>query len=294
MARYCKGTANIKANYKSFLDASFNPLYESIHADGNVFTQGLQLYNLNSFVKLSELLKNEKFREMAPDEVNVKFRVRKGRVIVDPFDMDFDDSKITVSGSHGVDLTMDYLLRMQIAKSDLGSGANDMMNGITALAAGAGFKVPQSDFVKVKASIKGTFKDPKISTDLSENLRSTGETVKEEVRERVSEEVEKVEEEVREEAGEKADAAIEAAEKEGARLIEEARKRGEQLVEEAEKQGENLVKEAGSNPIKQIAARRAAEELNKQAEKQSENLVKEAEEKANDLIQKARNSAEKI
>ena len=59
------------AGLQSKLDASFNPLYESINAKGRIFTNGLQIHNLNSFVRLSELLKNEKFREMAPDEVNL-------------------------------------------------------------------------------------------------------------------------------------------------------------------------------------------------------------------------------
>jgi len=294
MARYCKGTANVTMQYKSLLDDSFSPLYESINARGHIFTRGLQLYNLKSFVKLSELLKNEKFRNLAPDEVNVAVTVKDGRVMVDPFDIDFDNSKITVSGSHGIDLTMDYLLDMNIAKSDLGAGANEMMTGISALAAGAGFKIPESDFVKVKAKITGTFNDPKVSTDLSGNLKSSGEAVKEVVEQKVIEEVEKVEEQVRDEAGEKAEKIISDAEAEAERLVEEAREAGEKLVKEAELQGENLIKEAGNNPIKQIAAKRGAEELKKQAVKQSDNLVREAETKAADMIEKARAEADKI
>ena len=80
---------------------------------------------------------------------------------------------------------MDYLLDMNIAKSDLGGGANELMNGISALAVGAGFQIPESDYVKVKATITGTFNDPKISTDLSGNLKSSGETVKTAVEQRV-------------------------------------------------------------------------------------------------------------
>ncbi len=161
MARYCKGTANVLMTYQSLLDGSFSPLYESINAKGRVSTQGLQIYNLKSFVRLSELLKNEKFRNMAPDEVNLGLSVKDGRVMVDPFDLNFDDSKITVSGSHGIDLTMDYLLDMNIAKSDLGGGANELMKGVTALATGAGFRIPESEYVKVTAKIKGTFNAPK-------------------------------------------------------------------------------------------------------------------------------------
>jgi hypothetical protein len=294
MARFSKGTANIDMKYASRLDASFIPLYESIDAKGRVFTKGLQFYNLDSFIPLSEMLKNEKFQEMAPDEVNVGFTIQDGRIMFDPFDMNVDDSKITVSGSHGIDHTLNYLFDMNIAKSDLGKGANEMMKGISVLAAGAGIKIPESDYVKVKANITGTFSKPRVKTDLSGNLKSAGETVKEAVEAKVVEEVEKVEEQVREEAGEEAEKIISDAEVEADRLIEAARKAGEELVKEAEKQGENLIEEAGSSVLKQIAAKRAAEELKKQAAKQSDNLVKEAEVKAAEIIQKARDEASRI
>ena len=240
------------------------------------------------------MLKNEKFQNLAPDEVYVGFAVKDGRIIFDPFDMDVYDSKMTISGSHGIDHSLDYLMDMNIAKSDMGAGANDMMKGISALAAGAGIRIPESDYVKVLANLTGTFNQPKVKTDLSANLRSTGETVKAAVEERVVEEVEKVEEQVREEASAEAEKIISDAEAQADRLIEEAGKAGEELVKEAEKQGDNLIEEAGSSVLKKIAAKKAAEELKKQAVKQSENLVKQAEVQAADIIQKARDEASKI
>ena len=174
MARYCRGSANLKMNYSSMLDREFTPLYESINATGLVYTKDLQIYNLETFVKISDLVRNEKFREMAPDEVRIPFKINDGRVVVDPFDMNFDQSKITVSGSHGIDHTLDYLVDMNIAKKDLGEGANGMLNSLTLLASVAGMQVAQSEFVKVKAHITGTFSDPKVATDLSGNLASAG------------------------------------------------------------------------------------------------------------------------
>jgi len=294
MAKYCKGNANIKLNLNSKLDASFSPLYESIHADGRVFTSGVQVYNTKSFVRLSELLKNDKFREMMPDDMNIKFRIREGRVMVDPFDMDFDNSKITASGSHGIDMTLDYLLDMQVAKSDLGQGANEVMNGIAALAAGAGFTIPESDYVKIKANITGTFRDPKVSTDLAGNLKSGQAAVKEAVKERVEEEIEKVEEEVREEVSEKAEEIMKEAQEEVDRIMGEARKAGDELVKEAERQGAKLVKEAGSNPLKKVAAQETAKELVRQARKQSDNLLQKAREESDQVMERARAEAEKI
>jgi len=294
MAKYCKGNANVKLDFSSLLDASFSPVYESINARGQIFTRGVQIYNMSSFVRLSELLKNEKFRNMTPDNMNIKFRVKDGKVIVDPFDVSFDDSKITVSGLHGIDNSLDYLLDMNIAKSDLGRGAGEVMDGITSLAQSAGFNIPESDYVKIKAKIKGTFQSPKITTDFSSNLSSGKAEVKKMVEERVAEEVQKVEEEIREDASEKADEILTQAEEEVARIMEEARKAGEQLIVEAEKQGDNLVKEAGSNPLKKLAANKAAEELVKQANKQAENLLNEAQLKADEVLANAKAEAEKI
>jgi hypothetical protein len=294
MAKYCRGKANITMGYHSFLDQSFVPLYESIDASGRVETRGLQFYNFNDFVPLSEVLKNEKFSNMAPDEVNVGFTMREGRIILDPFDMYVEDSRITVSGSHGIDLTMDYKLDMRIAKADLGTGANELMQGLTTLAAGAGIQIPASDYLNVVARITGTFNHPRVATDLSGNLKSSGENAITSVGERITREAEQVESEVREDASAEAEKIIADAEAEAARLVEEARKAGETLVQEAEKQGDQLIKEAGNNPLKQVAARTAANELKKQAEQKSEKLVSGAEGKAAELIRKAREEAGRI
>lgn len=294
MAKYCKGNANVNLNFSSQLDASLSPVYESVSANGRIFTRGVQIYNMSSFVRLSELLKNDKFRQMAPDNMDIKFRIENGKVIVDPFDVAFESSKITVSGLHGIDMSLDYLLDMNIAKSDLGRGATEVMDGVSALAASAGFKIPESDFVKIKAKINGTFQDPKVSTDLSGNLGGGTAEVKAMVEERLVEEVQKVEEEVRQEAAEKADEILKEAEEEVAKILEEAEKAGKQLVLEAKKQGENLVKEAGSNPLKKLAANRAAEELVKQANKQAENMLNEARTKGDEILAAARAEAEKL
>lgn len=294
VAQYCDGNANIDMDLKTLLDASFNPLYGTIDANGHLYTRNLKVEKTESLVRLSQALGNEKLSNLELEKLDLWFRIRDGRVIVDPFDINFQNSKIVASGSHGIDMTMDYLLDMSIAKSDLGAGANQLMNNLGSLAAGAGLPVPESEYIKIKANITGTFKDPKIKTDLSGNLKSTGTVVREAVEERVREEVKQVEEQVREEAGEKADALIKEAEAEKARLVEQARAAGERLVQEAEKQGEQLIKDAGSNPLKKLAAEKASEKLVEEAQKKSTRLVEEAEEQGDALIQKAREEAGRI
>lgn len=294
VAQNVKGSANVEMELFTQLDASFNPLYESIDANGHLFARNLKIEQTATLEKLASVLKNEKMRNMEVEKADIRFAIRKGRVIVDPFDINFDNSKITASGSHGIDQTMDYLLDMKIAKTDLGSGAYELMNSVGALAAGAGFAIPQSENIKVKAKITGTFKDPKVKTDLSENFSDSKTAVTTVVKEKAKEEIKKVETKVREEAGDKADELIKNAESEKAKLIKQAESAGEKLRKEAQTQGDKLIKEAGSNPIKQIAAKKAAEQLVKQADKQAAKLIQEAEAKGDALIAKAKEEAGKI
>jgi len=294
MVRYCRGRAHANMQYSSYLDNNLTPLYESIDAKGKIYTEDLQIYNLQGFVSISDMIRNEKFREMAPDEVEIDFTILNGRVVVDPFDIDFDDSRITVAGSHGLDHSIDYLVNMDIAKKDLGEGAMGMVNSMTMMARTMGMQVAQSDHVNVKATITGTFNKPNVKTDLSGNLGTPGTSVREQMEQKVSEEIEAAEEELREEASAKAEQIISDAEKEAERMVEEASKKGEKLVKEAELQGENLIKEAGSNPLKKLAAERAAQELKSQAEKQSERMVIEAEKRAEEMVKRAREEASRL
>ena len=279
MAKYCSGKANIEMRYHSLMDNTFTPLYESIDAKGDAYTKGLQFNQLDEFVPLSQLLNNEKFTQMTPGEVDVGFTVREGRIIFNPFDWDIDQSTFVVSGSHGIDLSMDYRIEMNIAKSDLGAGVNGLMQGVTALAGGAGINIPQSDYIRVIGNLGGNFNSPKFSTDFSENLKSSAEQIQAAVEERITEEAEKM---------------IADAEAEAELLMLEARKAGAALVKEAEAQGEKLMEEAGSNPLKQVAARTAASELLRQAETQSEKLINEAEEEGEELIRKMQEESRRL
>ncbi len=294
VARHCKGKANVEIELRTLLDAAFNPIYPSIDADGHLYAKDLKVEQPATLEKLASTLKNEKLRNLELDRADIRFAIREGRVIVEPFDMNFEDSKINVSGSHGIDQTMDYTLDMKIAKKDLGAGANELMNSVSALASGAGLNISQSETLNVIANITGTFKDPKIKTDLGGNVTKATQTVKEAAVEEVKQEVERVKDEVKNRGTEEAAALIKNAEAEKAKLVQQAQEAGDRLVAEAEKKGEQLIEDAGSNPLKKIAANKGAQELVEQAEKQSARLVREAEVKGDAIIAKAKEEAAKL
>ncbi|MFZ5939770.1 MAG: AsmA-like C-terminal region-containing protein [Bacteroidota bacterium] len=294
VARYCKGTVNGEFTFKSAIDPDYYPVYETLYAKGRLHTKGLQVYNAETFVKVSELLKNEKFRDFMPDEVDIQFLVRDGKVIISPFDLKVSQSKITISGEHGIDQTLNYTMDFDVARSDLGEGANELLQGINALAANAGIKTTPSDRVKIKGRVGGTFDKPKFTTDLGSATEKVTEQVVEQVKEVVQEEVKKVETEVRQQASAEAEKILADAQKESDEILKKAKAAGDELVKQAKARGDQLIKDAGSNPVKKLAAEKSAEELNKQAKKQADNLYKEAETRAAQVMEKARTEAAKI
>ncbi|MGW8317241.1 MAG: hypothetical protein ACWGNV_16710 [Bacteroidales bacterium] len=169
MAAYCAGKASIDMQYHSLMGNDFVPLYGTMDVTGLVHTQDLEIRNVD-FAQVSNMVTNEKMRKMAPGEVEIEFFIREGRIGIEPLILDFDESCVAVSGSHGIDHSLDYLVDMQIAKKDLGETAATMVNSLAFLAAAAGKKVVQSDHVNVKALITGTFESPRVKTDLSGNM----------------------------------------------------------------------------------------------------------------------------
>lgn len=175
MAGYCSGRASIDMQYRSEVDNHFVPLYGTMNVSGLIRTSELEIRNVD-FTQVKSLVTNEKMQRMAPGEVEIGFYIRQGRIGIDPLTLDFDDSSVTVSGSHGIDHSLDYLVDMQIAKKDLGETARTMVNSLSFLAAATGKRVAQSDHVNVKAGITGTFEKPRVKTDFSGNLVSKNES----------------------------------------------------------------------------------------------------------------------
>jgi hypothetical protein len=103
-----------------------------------------------------------KGKSLSLNDVKAALHFDKGRVTVKPINIKYQDVKAQVSGTHGFDQTMNYNVEMDVPAKYLG-------NELGALAS----KLSANDLAKagtlpVNATITGTFKNPKVSTDLKE------------------------------------------------------------------------------------------------------------------------------
>jgi hypothetical protein len=119
--------------------------------------------NAKNSTVLNSLTSNIKFldaEKLNLNDLKMALSFDDGKVNVKPFDIRYQDIKITVGGSHGFDQTMNYTLNLDVPAKYLGTEANALIAKMSPADAAKLENIP------VKALLGGNFSNPKISTDM--------------------------------------------------------------------------------------------------------------------------------
>jgi uncharacterized protein involved in outer membrane biogenesis len=287
----CKGKVSIQFDFTSLLDSEMSPVLNSIDGYGKLQSKKIQVVDAKTLNKLTELLKMKNFDNEFED-INISFTVKDGRINVEPFNVNMDDIKMTIGGSHGIDQTLDYDISMDVPRKYFGSAANDALDGLLKQASDKGLNIEMSENLKVKAKVVGTSTDPKITLNYKEGSTDTKKSVKETVKEKAKEEIMK---RGGEELEAKAQKVIDDAEVEAAKIKKEARVAADKVLEEGNKEADALVEKASKEGmLAKIAAEKAADKLKDEAKKKADNIIAEADKKADKIVEDAKNEAAEI
>lgn len=99
------------------------------------------------------------------DNLKANLTFDKGKVNIKPFDINYQDIKIKVGGQHGFDQSMNYNVSFDVPAKYLGKEVTKLLQSLNNTDANK-ISVP------VNAVLTGTFKNPKVSTDLSKSVTS--------------------------------------------------------------------------------------------------------------------------
>lgn len=234
------GNYSLSMDLTTLLDETMSPVMNSVNAHGQLSSASIRLQNIGALDALARALNSDKLKAIEAENVLIDFTIRDGRISTKPFDLKMGDTKMSLSGSTGLDQTIDYT-----AKVTLPEGT---MKGVLST---------------VNVGIGGTFTKPEIKLGLKE-------AAQEAVKHVLDEQVQKLT------GSESLSAEIE---KQAENLRAEAKRAGEKLVAAAEQQRDKLVEEAAKKgKLAEIAAKAAGEKLVTEAKKQADNLVAKAEE----------------
>ncbi len=237
------GDYSLALDMHTSLDSQMSPDLQTLTATGEIKSANIHVQNIEAFDALAKALNNDDLRKIEAKDVTIRFAIRDGRITTQPFDLKLGSVGINLSGSTGLDQTIDYTAKVAIP----------------------GGKTLQS----IGVGIGGTFSSPKITLGVKEAAEAAVKNIVDEQiqkltgSESLSEEIQKQAENLRAEAKRTGEKLVEAAESQRAKLVEEASKKGALAKLAAEKAGDKLVSEA----------EKQAANLEAEAERQIEKLT---------------------
>jgi vacuolar-type H+-ATPase subunit H len=266
------------------------PVYNSMVGKGRLMSKSIEIGNSNMFVKIADVLKNDRFRKLTLNNLDLKFEIKNGRVYVNPFDTKFGTSKMTISGDQGIDQTINYLLKVAIPRSEFGGAANDVLNNLAASAAAKGLNIKPGENVNIDIFVLGTVLKPEVKPVIAGSGKDAVQDMKTQVKEAAVQKVEEVKRDVKKQAKEQADKIMKDAEAEAQKARDLAKAGADAARNEANAVADRGVSEA-KGPIQKELAKKAAEKVRKEGDNKANKILQEGNAKADAIINKAKTEA---
>ncbi|MCU0471476.1 MAG: hypothetical protein MUF58_23120, partial [Arcicella sp.] len=155
VAQYLIGGINSKFKIDGELGQDMMPKFNTLNGDGLMKILKGEITENNPLVqKLVETTKLSKLKDTKLNNLLMQFEIKDGTFGVKPFDIKFDDYKITASGRHGLVGSMDYALVLDVPAGKTGEAFSNIFQKWT------GKTLQGTDRVKFDLSLGGTVKNP--------------------------------------------------------------------------------------------------------------------------------------
>jgi hypothetical protein len=178
-------------HFSTQTDAAFNPVLNTINGGGTLRTSSIEIEGFEMVKRTAEQLKIEKLKKWKLEKIQLSFTIVNGQITVKPFDTKIGNYKATIGGKSSLDQAIDYAVNMEIPRSEFGGAANSVLNSMVSRANAKGFKGNLADQIPVTVRITGTFKDPKVTTDIKQQANDVMNDLKKQAEDKAREELEK-------------------------------------------------------------------------------------------------------
>ena len=275
------GKVSAALDLSSILDEHLNPVLNTVDSKGQLQTHGLKIQNSPLFGAMADLLKNEEWRAPALNDITVKYVIKDGRLTIEPVRMNIRQVGLELTGSQGLDMSLDYKVNAAVPVSMLGSGAAGILDKIP-----GGSRLRE---IKVSGLIGGTASKPDVRLSVADMAGGAAEAVKETVKEQAQ----AVKEQAKEEVDKQISAIMDEAEKQSQNIRNTAKQTADKIRGEADAAAKKL-EDAAKSPLEQVAARAAANKLRDEGKAAAAKTEQEAEKQVTAIMDAAKKKADDL
>ena len=164
IAQNVKGNFSTDFKIKGELEPDMMPDYNTLVGAGVVEIEQATLSGSKVISRISKISSIAGFGssskgadgkdEVKIKDVKMKVEIKNGRMYVEPFDVEIGGYKSNVSGSNGIDGSLDYVMKMEVPAGALGEAAGSALASLT------GTKVDVPSTIMLNIGIGGTYEDP--------------------------------------------------------------------------------------------------------------------------------------
>jgi AsmA-like C-terminal region/AsmA family len=279
VAKYAQGKFSTDLRIDGSLGKNMMPLFEGLDGRGSLQTTQLAIKDFPPLEKVVDVTKLQFLEDPALRAIRTAFQIRDGRLQVNPFAVNLGKTSVNVSGSNGLDQSLQYTLGLRVPRGELGEAANQAVNGLLAQAGRAGINLQAAPEVQLGIQLAGTVTNPAVKLDAGSVVASTKDQVTDAVREAATQKL-------------SAESArlVQEAEQQAAGIRKEAQALAEKVKREGYAQADALTAKA-TNPVLKLAAEPAADRLRKETDAKAAGIISEADKRANGVVAEARKKA---
>ena len=168
VAKFLAGRLTSDLTLKGKLGADMSPQLNSLSGAGSLLLIEGVLSKFAPVDQLASKLNIAQLQKLSLKDIKTWFKLDNGRITVDPFRFNAGQIGMEVTGSHGIDQSIDYAVNLAVPRAIVGNAGNQLVNNLSAQAAAKGVPVKVAEIVNFAVRLGGTIAKPVISVNLKE------------------------------------------------------------------------------------------------------------------------------
>lgn len=166
-----------KLSFSSELNDDMSPKLKSLNLGGGINLENVVIQKLEVLKGIDQKLGTNHFNINKLKDLMLKFKINDGKLIVSPFDLFIDSSKLSLNGFSFIDGTIDYNGILSIPSSYI-KNETAIVNNLTKGTKFSNLQLNPKDYLNLAIKIGGNFKKPDIKLNLKDVKKSLANTVK--------------------------------------------------------------------------------------------------------------------
>ncbi|MDL1874800.1 AsmA family protein [Cytophagia bacterium CHB2] len=228
IAQSLQGTFSADFELMSDLDSTLTPVMKTLTSLGSLRIADAAIQDFKPLTKMAEALKLDRLKQLALVDLKPSYKIRDGRFFLEPLGFNAGNMAFVVSGSNGIDQSVDYSIKLRVPAEDMNSEANAVVSNLL----NRKIDLLQNDYVDLVGNIGGSVTEPQVKFSAADVIKGAAAQVTSLLSQKAEEQKAAAADTVsaalakqKEELEKMKQAAADSAKKEAERLKEEAKKK---------------------------------------------------------------------